>query len=331
MRILAGDIGGTNTRLALVEVAGNVARIVEERKFPSRNYSGLSEVIREFTATVPCSVERASFGIAGPVKRRKVHTPNLPWIVSAEQIECDFKLRHVALLNDVEANAYGIAVLAPTDLKLVKPGSGIAGGNIAILSPGTGLGQAGMIWDGAVYRPFGTEGGHADFAPQDDLEIDFLRFLKTQFGHVSYERALSGPGLVNAYRFLLQRRGAEQSQAMTTALASGDMAGAIASAALAKSDTTCEEALTLFVRILGAQAGNLALSLMATGGVFLGGGIPPKIVARVESQDFMESFCNKGRLKHLLEEVPVSIILNDKTALLGAAYAGSVLMDSYGR
>ena len=228
-------------------------------------------------------------------------------------------LQSVGLLNDLEANAWGIAALADNDFAVLSPGDPAATGNAAVISAGTGLGEAGLFFDGVRHRPFATEGGHADFAPRNELEVELWRFLAVEYGHVSYERVCSGMGLVNIERFLRRQTGKPRPYSLERQMAGGDSAAAISGAALDGSDAVCDEALDRFVSIYGAAAGNLALKLMATGGVYLGGGIAPKILPRLQEGLFMRAFEDKGRFDDLLARIPVKVILNDKTALLGAA------------
>lgn len=317
--ILAGDIGGTKTTLAFFEVEGGRLKPVVEETFPSREHSGLEEIVGKFVASQKLPVQRACFGVAGPVKRGSSETPNLAWVVDARLLAGQLGLRTVRLVNDLEANAYGIAALEAKDFVLLNKGEPDAEGNAAIISAGTGLGEAGLYWDGQQHHPFASEGGHADFAPQSDLELELLRYLLRQFAHVSWERVLSGPGLLNIYKFLRDTgRGVEPAW-LAEEMRQRDPSAAISRIAPEGRSTLCEEALHLFVSLYGAEAGNLALKVMATGGVFVGGGIAPKIIQKLQDSTFMAAFTAKGRMAPLLEAMPVRVILNDKTALLGAA------------
>jgi glucokinase len=318
--ILAGDIGGTNTRLAFVETAGDRLKLAVEATYPSRGHGSLEAVLRRFVTEQPYPVAQACFGVAGPVKNGRCEATNLPWVVDARQLARGLGLEAVGLINDLEANAYGIAVLEPKDFVVLNTGAPDAGGNAAIISAGTGLGEAGLYWDGKQHRPFATEGGHATFAPRTPLEMDLLRFLTKQFGHVSYERVLSGPGLVNIYTFLRDTGHAEEPPWLAERLRQQDPSAVISQAALDGESALCVQALDLFVSLYGAEAGNLALKVMARGGVFVGGGIAPKIIQRLKDAAFMDAFTTKGRMKPLLEAMPVRVILNAKTALLGAAH-----------
>jgi glucokinase len=317
--VLAGDIGGTNTRLAFFQVKNQRLRLVSEAVFPSRKYQNLQQIIREFSSSQNYRAEAACFGIAGPVDNGVVQTPNLPWTVVASTIANEIGLTYVQLLNDLEANAHGIELLSASDTICIQPGSPEATGNRAVISAGTGLGEAGLFWDGQKHLVFASEGGHADFAPRNDLELELLRYLERQFEHVSYERVLSGPGLVNVYSFLRDTGRAEEPDWLRLEMQTSNPAAVISSAALAGNNPLCQKALDLFVSIYGAEAGNLGLRFMARGGVFLGGGIAPKIAPKLVSALFMESFTAKGRMSSLLQAMPVYIITNEKTALLGAA------------
>ena len=313
--ILAGDIGGTNTRLALFDSL-QPSRL---EIFPSAQYAGLEAIAAEFIAQAGSSVTAACFGIAGPVRDGVARTSNLPWVVNSRQLAAALSLKHVSLINDLEANAYGIAVLQPSDFVTLNEGTSGASGNCALISAGTGLGEAGLLAEGTSLRPFASEGGHGDFAPRNELEIDLLRYLLGRWSRVSYERVLSGPGLVNIYQFLRDTGRASEPAWLTERIGRENPAAVISESALAASAEICVHALDIFVSIYGAEAGNLALKIMATGGVFVGGGIAPKIVAKLQDSTFMKAFTDKGRLSSLLQSIPVRVIVNDKTALLGAA------------
>jgi glucokinase len=317
--ILAGDIGGTSTRLALAEVTGRVLRLEAVERYASREHKGLADIVAIFLAAHPAAVERACFGIAGPIRAGRVETPNLPWVIEADGLARRFAIGRVRLLNDLEANAYGVFTLAPEDFAVLNRGVPAADGNAAILSPGTGLGEAGYHWDGKELHPFASEGGHADFAPRDAVQVELFGWLHGRYGHVSYERVLSGPGLVNLYTFLRDTGRGEETVALE-----GDPAAAISKAALAGASELAVSALDLFVSILGAEAGNLALKMKATRGVYVGGGIAPKILARLQRPGFLEAFTDKGRFQEFMEAIPVQVILNEWTALRGAALGASL-------
>jgi glucokinase len=317
--ILAGDIGGTNARLAFFDVADGRFSLVSAAVFPSREFAGLDQIVAKFVDTSSLHPDAACFGVAGPVRNGRVETSNLPWVIESKRLADELNLTKAVLINDLEANAWGIAALDPKDVVTLNQVKGDPVGNQAVISAGTGLGEAGMYWDGAKHHIFATEGGHTDFAPRDELEIDLFRYLSGRFGHVSYERVLSGPGLVNVFHFLRDTGRGTEPQWLTDEMLHADPAAAISSAALNGSCPLCEHALDLFVSVFGAEAGNLALKVMATGGVYLGGGIAPKMLAKLSGPLFMHAFLGKGRMQPLLESMPVKVITNDKTALMGAA------------
>jgi len=292
---------------------------VAERTYRSREHHGLREIVSQFIAEHRLIIEYASFGIAGPVINGRVKTSNLPWVVDAREIAQDLGLDTTGLLNDLEANAYGIDALTAGDLAVLNEGAPDAVGNVAVISAGTGLGEAGLYWDGRHHRPFATEGGHADFAPRDETEIELLRYLLRFHEHVSYERVLSGPGLQNIYAFLRDTGRAVEKAAVVEQMGSADPAAVICAAALDGSCALSARSLELFVSIYGAAAGNLALKVMATGGVYIGGGIAPKILEKLQTGQFMDAFTAKGRFKPLCAAIPVRVVLNPGTALLGAA------------
>jgi glucokinase len=326
--ILAGDIGGTNARLALYEVRDGKLEQVTETVFPSRQHSGLDEIVAKFADQLTMQdlpkPGAACFGIAGPVVNGRSETSNLPWVVESRQLAAVLGLPKTLLVNDLEANAWGIATLSGDDLVILNQIQGQPTGNQAVVSAGTGLGEAGLYWDGREHHVFACEGGHADFAPRNEVEAQLLQYLMARFGHVSYERILSGPGLVNVFNFLRDTGHGRPEPWLVEEMASSDPAAAVSRAAMQGKSELCEQALDLFISIYGAEAGNMALKVMATGGVYLGGGIAPKILSKLKGPLFMDAFRSKGRLQRVLEAIPVSVITNDKTALLGAARCAQV-------
>jgi glucokinase len=316
--ILAGDIGGTNARLAYFQPQNGSLRLVTERIFPSREYGEFGEIVIKFLRDSGERPDVACFGIAGPVRNGRVETSNLPWVIEQSRLAKETQLPATLLINDLEANAWGIGALSRQDLVALNQ-SPPSSGNQAVIAPGTGLGEAGLYWDGSHHRVFACEGGHTDFAPQGELQIELLQSLTSRYGHVSYERILSGPGLVNVYEFLRAKNCGDEPAGFVQELSQGDAAAAISRAALSGSNKLAEQALDLWVSVYGAEAGNLALKTMATGGIFLGGGISPKILSKLTGPIFMNAFLDKGRLRPLLEAIPVQVITNDKAGLLGAA------------
>jgi glucokinase len=253
-----------------------------------------------------------------------VETSNLPWIIEQSVLANQIHLAATLLINDLEASAWGIGALGMEDLVTLNPGAGAVSGNQAVVAPGTGLGEAGLFWDGNRHHVFACEGGHTDFAPQGDLQIELLRYLTKRFGHVSYERILSGPGLVNVYEFLCAAGCGKESAELKAAMAVGDPAAAISHAALAGSDSLAEKALDIWISVYGSEASNLALKIMSTGGLFLAGGISPKILPRLKGSLFMNGFLDKGRMRPLVEAMPVHVVTNEKAGLLGAARCAAV-------
>ena len=321
--ILAGDIGGTNARLAYFQPQNGHLRLVSERVFPSREHSELGEIVTQFLKDSGERPEVACFGIAGPVTNGRVETSNLPWIIEQSTLAKQIQLPCTFLINDLEASAWGVGAMTSADLIALNHVTGPVSGNQGVIAPGTGLGEAGLFWDGENHRVFACEGGHADFAPQDDLQIELLRFLRKRFGHVSYERVLSGPGLVNVFEFLCTS-GYKESAELAHQRKIGDAAAAISRAALTATDTTAEKALDIWISVYAAEASNLALKVMATGGIFLAGGISPKILPKLKSTLFMNSFVDKGRLRPVVEAIPVQVVINQNAGLLGAARCAAV-------
>lgn len=322
--ILAGDIGGTSTRLACFEVVRGQLNVIVEQVYRSAAHAGLEQIVARFTSEHAVTTRAATFGIAGPVRNGQVRTPNLSWVVDASILALQLGLGSVGLINDLEANAWGIDALGDHDLATLNPGAPDATGNRAIVSAGTGLGEAGMYWDGTRHRPFACEGGHSDFAPRNEAEMALLRTLLTRMDRVSYERVLSGPGLFEIYQCLKGALPDNHDDALAGLLDAADRSAVISRAGLDGSSRLAIQALDMFVSLYGAEAGNVALTLMATGGVYIGGGIAPRLMDKLVEGSFMDAFVAKGRMRPLMESMPVRVILNDKTALLGAARHAAV-------
>ena len=319
--ILAGEIGATNTRLAAYETEGNRLQQVVEKIYASQSRSGLPEILAEFIRTEGIPVDSACFGVAGPVRGGRCKISNLAWTLDAKELAQQLKLNSVGLLNDLEAYAYGIDALGESDFVTLNEGSEEAEGNRAVVSARTGLGVAGMYWDGRRHRPFACEGGHTDFAPRNDLEVELLRYLrKRDGGRISYERIVSGPGIKNIYDFLRDSKTAEEPNWLKQQIAEAkDAPAAISRLALENKAPICEQALSIFVSVYGAQTGDCALTFMSSGGIYIGGSIAAKILPKMKEPIFMESFLDKGRMAHLLKDMPVKIVLNDDAGILGAA------------
>ena len=317
--ILAGDIGGTHARLAFFDVTNDCFHLVSSAVYSSREFSGLGQIVTKFVESSTVRPDTACFGVAGPVRNGRVETSNLPWLIESQELSERLQIKKAMLINDLEANAWGIPILQPGDVVALNQVKGNPVGNQAVISAGTGLGEAGMYWDGKQHHVFACEGGHSDFAPRNQLEMDLLRYLQKRFGHVSYERAVSGPGLVNLFHFLRDTGHGTEPEWLGDEMRRSDAAAAISKAALEGKCPLSEQAVELFVSLYAAEAGNLGLKLMATGGVYLGGGIAPKLLSKLAGSLFMQSFVSKGRMQTLMEAMPVRVITNDKTALYGAA------------
>lgn len=319
--ILAGDIGGTHTRIALFEKG--TKRV--EKKFSSPKYLDLEQIISEFLAEHPTKVKSACFGIAGPVRNNKCKATNLPWVVDAAHLQKHLGIAKVTLLNDLEANAHGLAVLKEDEFFVLQKGDPSQQGNWGLISAGTGLGEAGLYWDGKKHHPFACEGGHTDFAARNETEMALFSYLHKQFGHVSYERIVSGPGLHSILKFLVETKRVKLSSETEKEMQARDPSKVISERGSKGEDPACVEALDLFLSLYGAEAGNVALKFLALGGIYVGGGIVPRIVHHLKQSPFLKSFLDKGRFKGLLESIPVKVVLNDDAALLGAANYAEVL------
>jgi len=320
--ILAGDIGGTHVRFGLFTVNGQRDRLLSEETLPSKNYSHLEDALRDFLQRKElqrAKIASACFGVAGPVTGKRVTATNLPWTINIVSLQKELSTEKVELLNDLVANAHGISVLAKKDFEVLNVGKRREG-NRALLSAGTGLGEAILFWDGKRHIPSPSEGGHVDFAPRNRLENELLQFLTDRFAHVSYERVLSGEGLFLLYQFLgNSKRFGSEPEWLSRKMAGEDPAVVISEMARLGRNRLCVKALDLFASIFGAAAGNLALQCMALGGVYVGGGIAPKIIWKLKDGIFMRAFKEKGRLSQVLAHIPVNVIMNEMAALLGAA------------
>jgi glucokinase len=316
--VLCGDIGGTRTRLALVEVAAGKARVVSSTVFPSRQFATFEALLSGFLREAE-TPRLAAFGVAGPVQGRVVRTTNLPWLIEAEVLQQRFGFERCLLLNDLEAMAYGLPALGEDGFCVLQPGEPGGHGNAAIIAAGTGLGEAGLFWDGQRHHPYATEGGHASFSPQDEVEVELLRYLQRRHAHVSWERVVSGMGLLDLHDFLRLHHRAPLPTALADEMRQGDAAAVIAGAALSGRDELCAETMRRFVRLYGAEAGNLALKTMSRGGLYVGGGIAPKILPLLQEGDFIQAFVGKGRMRPLLEGMSVRVILDEQISLLGPA------------
>lgn len=314
--ILAGDVGGTKVVLALFEDVASRKKI-KIQKFASKDFGNFGDIVKAFLPK-DLKVDCACFGVAGPIQENKCHATNLPWMIDGKEMEKSLNISKVHLINDLEANAWGVFALKEDEFHVLNLGVPKKG-NRALISAGTGLGEAGFYFNGKNHFPFASEGGHADFSPDDEEEVELWRYFKNKFGHASFERFLSGSGIENIYRFFVENKKEKEKEEIRERMKTEDPAQVISENALQKKCPTCVKTLDRFVSIYGGEAGNLALKFLALGGVYVGGGIAPKILEALKSGLFMRSFMDKGRFKPLLSEIQVKVILNPETALLGAA------------
>jgi glucokinase len=330
MMLLAGDIGGTKTNLAVFASVDALRTPVREATFPSAQYASLELLVRDFLAQGDYQIQKACFGVAGPVIAGKAKITNLPWIMDEGTLQQELGIPSVHLLNDLVATASGVPLLQADDLYTLNAGQPVKHGTLAVIAPGTGLGEAFLIWDGTHYRTSPSEGGHVDFAPKNAFEIELLRYMLTRSDHVSYELVCSGMGLPHIYRYLRDVALLDEPEQLAQQIADlEDPTPLIVTSALDSKAPSprCVATLETFVSILGAEAGNLMLKVLATGGIYLGGGIPPRILSFLHSDHFSNAFCHKGRFSDLLAAVPLHVITNPRLALLGAAYYGFTMTD----
>jgi glucokinase len=321
MLVLAGDIGGTKVLLQLARLDGGARRLLAEQRYESAKYSGLAPIVREFLQTAAVTPNAACFAIAGPIApssggAQVARVTNLPWVVDSAALAADLAISQVRLINDFQAVGYGIEALAPEEFVTLQSGEDRRGAPRALIGAGTGLGQALLVWQGTHYESVATEGGHVDFAPTDAVQIELLTYLHARYGRASYERILSGPGIINLYSFFSARA---SRPADADLLRAEDPAAAISEAALRRGDPAAVAAMQMFVAVYGAQAGNVALSYLAAGGVYIAGGIAPKILPLLREPPFLQAFSGKGRMSGLLEKFPVTVITNTRVGLIGAA------------
>jgi glucokinase len=317
--ILAGDVGGTKVHLALYDFIDGKLKYTRDQQVPAKDYSGLEEIVKAFLGAE--RVTAACFGVPGPVRNGRLRLTNLPWTLDSRELADNLAIHHVFLINDLEANGYGIAELSADQICTLAEGDPGQIGNRALIAAGTGLGEGFLVWNGHSHTPYPSEGGHADYAPRNEDEIDLLRFLKQKYnGRISEERVVSGMGLTNIYEFLREVRGMEEPAWLAERIAAvHDPNGVITEMALAAKSEICQKAMDMFVSAYGAEAGNLALKVLSVGGLYIGGGIAPRIVEKLKDGTFMKAFTDKGRLSQLLVNMPVRVILESRAALLGAA------------
>ncbi|MFI0348011.1 MAG: glucokinase [Chthoniobacterales bacterium] len=334
--ILAGDLGGTNFRVALFSLTNpksGVLKRLRSDRFPSANFNSFHEAINAFLhkGDIPGTIATACFGVPGPNINGLVHATNLHWLIDVHALPSLIGVGRVEILNDLEAIAYGTGELRHSDFLLLQAGTGSSASNQCVIAPGTGLGEAGLFWDGKKHLPWATEGGHADFAPTDEVQSALLDFLRKEYGSVSCERVIAGMGITNIYRFLRDTGRGKEKPSIAAKMFNNDANAIIDQHSRDGSCSLCRDTMDIFTRVLGAEAGNLALKTMATGGVFLAGGIPRQILEHLRRPLFLESFLNKGRMRPLMETMPLCVLLNDDAGLLGAARYGARMLSSIGR
>jgi len=323
MRVLAGDVGGTKTLLQITEIEHGAQRVCYEQAFKSGDYVRFRDLLNDFFKRVAVQqwlpLQAACFGVAGPVEGREAKITNLPWRIDADQLQQQFSIPSVELINDFEAVGYGIESLGPDELVALQPGEPREHGVRALIGAGTGLGMAMMVWSGDHYQVLPTEGGHVDFAPADSLQLELLGELRTQSPRVTYENILSGSGLVRIYEFLCGRSPEQANRDLQNRMFSEDAAAAIAQFALEKRDPLAEQAVEMFVSIYGAQAGNQALNCLPRGGVYVAGGIAPKLIEVITAGGFIQAFNNKSPMGALMPKFPIKVVMEPRVGLLGAA------------
>jgi glucokinase len=317
--IWAGDVGGTKVHLALYEFAGGKLKHTRDERFAAKEYNGLAEIVKEFLGSE--TVTSACFGVPGPVRNGRLRLTNLPWTLDSKELSAGLKIEHVFLINDLEANGYGVAELAADQIFTLSEGDASQIGNRALIAAGTGLGEGILAWNGRIHIPYPSEGGHVDYGPRDEDEIELLRFLQQKYnGRISFERVVSGMGLTNIYEFLRDVKGLEEPVWLAEKIASvPDPNSVITEMGLAAKSDICEKALDMFVSAYGAEAGNLALKVLSVGGLYVGGGIAPRILEKLKDGTFLKAFTDKGRMSQLLVNMPVRVILESRAALMGAA------------
>jgi glucokinase len=317
--ILAGDVGGTKVHLALYDFTNGKLTYNRDEKYPAKEFSGLEEIVKQFVGAE--KITAACFGVPGPVRDGRLRLTNLPWTLDSRDLSASCNIQHVFLINDLEANGYGVAELSADQIYTLSEGDPSQIGNRALIAAGTGLGEGILAWNGRIHVPYPSEGGHVDYAPRNEDEIDLLRFLKQKYnGRISFERVVSGMGMRSIYEFLRDVKGVEEPVWLAEKIAAVDDANSvITEMGLAAKSELCEKTLDMFVSAYGQEAGNLALKVLSVGGLYVGGGIAPRILEKLKDGTFMKAFTDKGRLSQLLINMPVRIILESRAALMGAA------------
>jgi len=323
--VLAADVGGTKTNLSLYQIGDGVLQPLKQKSYITKDHSTFQEIVKKFKDADLPEIDSVCLGVAGPVNKGVVKGTNFPWVIDEKEIGRDLGIRNVAIINDMEANAFGLGALEDSDFEEIRKGSAIAG-NAVLISPGTGLGEAGLFWDGKAYHPFATEGGHAEFSPRNEFDADLWHFLYEKYSLVSWERILSGSGIYDIYQFLINSWGIKEPTWFKERILNEDPAAVISAAALDGNYPVCKETIDLFVKYLATEANQFALKTKATGGIFIGGGIVPKIIKTIDMEIFNQNFIKSDRMEELLDLMTVKAILNEKTATYGAALYGAMLL-----
>lgn len=324
MKILAGDIGGTKTILQVLHLDGSSlhASVLHEKRFESQAYSEFDDLFKEFIDScgdqLAGTIQAACIGVAGPVDDTVAEVTNLPWRIDSQSLQQTFNIVNVRLINDFQAVGYGISSLSDIDISVLQEGVYQSNGTRAVIGAGTGLGQGILTWRDNYYDVMASEGGHVDFAPLDEKQIQLLQYLKQQYDHVTYERLVSGPGLCNIYAFISSLHPDQASPELHRAMQNGDQAAAITQFSNGNKDPLAVAAMELFISIYGAQAGNLALTCLPFGGLYVAGGIAPRIIEKLQDGSFIEAFCNKSKMQDLMPKIPVKVITNPQVGLMGA-------------
>ena len=322
--ILGGDAGGTKVNLGIFGATDHQVKLVKCSSYHSSRYPSVNEILKLFIQENPgFSPEKICLGAAGPVFEGRVEVTNLPWHVDANEIAAATGIKMVTLLNDLEATAYGVAGMEEDDFAVLHEGDPEVGGNIGILAPGTGLGEAGLFWDGSCHHPFATEGGHCDFSCRNEEDLQLHNYLLKKYKVVSWESVIAGPGIYSIYQFLTEIKQKPANAALNEKMKTTDPSAVVSEAAIQGSDTVCTEAMRIFIRNLARESSNLILKMKATGGLYLAGGIPPKILSLLGSPYFYENLMDCDRMQDLVKKVPVKVILNDKAPMIGAGWYGA--------
>jgi glucokinase len=322
--VLGGDAGGTKVNLAIFEATAGNTRMIKSSSYHSASYPSINGILQQFLKENPdFHPEKICLGIAGPVFEGRVTVTNLPWHVDVNEIAAATGVPMVILLNDLEATAYGIAGLNENDCSVIHEGDPETGGNISILSPGTGLGEAGLFWDGQSHHPFATEGGHCDFSCRDATDLQLHDYLLKKYQVVSWESVIAGPAIYSIYQFLCEIKKQAPGPALTDKIKNGDPSAVVSEAAINGSDRLCSEAMRMYVCYLARECCNLILKMKSTGGLYIAGGIPPKIISLLRDPWFYENLLDCDRMQDLVRKVPVKVILNDKAPLIGAGWYGA--------